>query len=132
MARKLFRDEVIQRRMSEIGVPLGVTRSWTKLFVIALCGSLGVAGLAVTYGSYSRKAHVNGFLFPDKGLIKVISTHVGRISELHVIEGQHVNKGDVISVIEVGTSTTTGRTADFVLPNLVERKRLFSEELERL
>ena len=132
MVRKLFRDEVIQRRMSEIGVPLGITRSWTKLYVTALSATLVIASLVVTYGSYSRKAHVNGYLLPDKGLIKVISTHAGRIAELHVVEGQHVNKDDVIFVVEVGASTTVGRTADLVLRNLLERKRLLGEELERL
>ena len=30
---QLFRDEVVQRRLSEIGVPLGVAGCWTRVFV---------------------------------------------------------------------------------------------------
>ena len=94
---KLFRDEVIQRRLSEIGVPSGITHGWMKLFALTLAAMIAAASTGVAFGSYARKARVGGFLVPDKGLIKVVATRGGRIAERRVDEGQHVAKDDVVA-----------------------------------
>ena len=86
----LFRDEVVQKRLTEIGVPLGITPGWMKLFSACLVAVLVAGALLVAFGNFARKARVTGFLVPDKGLIKVIAPHDGRISERQVEEGQHV------------------------------------------
>ncbi len=129
---QLFRDEVVQRRLSEIGVPLGVAGCWTRVFVAVLSAALIAGFILVTMGSYSRKSRVSGFLVPDKGLIKVMPLHVGRVTELRVMEGQHVEKDRIVAVIDVSAITLVGRTADLVVEKLKERRKLLREELERL
>jgi multidrug resistance efflux pump len=69
---------------------------------------------------------------PDKGLIKVMPLHVGRVTELRVMEGQHVEKDRIVAVIDVSAITLVGRTADLVVEKLKERRKLLREELERL
>ena len=128
----LFRDEVVQKRLTEIGVPLGITPGWMKLFSACLVAVLVAGALLVAFGNFARKARVTGFLVPDKGLIKVIAPHDGRISERQVEEGQHVQKDDVLFVVDVGSVTAAGRTADLVVQNLRERRKLIEQELERL
>ena len=129
---KLFRDEVIQRRLSEIGVPSGITHGWMKLFALTLAAMIAAASTGVAFGSYARKARVGGFLVPDKGLIKVVATRGGRIAERRVEEGQHVAKDDVLFVVDVGAVTAAGRTADLVVQSLRDRRKLVDQELQRL
>jgi membrane fusion protein len=128
----LFRDEVVQKRLSEIGVPLGITSGWMKLYTITLIGMLIAGGCAIAFGSYARKARVAGFLVPDKGLIKALSPREGRITERKVVEGDHVAKDSVLFVVDVGAVTMAGRTADLVVQNLRDRRQHIVEELARL
>jgi membrane fusion protein len=129
---KLFRDEAVQRKLLDIGVPLDITSSWMKILAAVLC-VLVLAGIVLTvFGSYSHKARVMGFLIPDKGLIKVIAPHEGRISERHAKEGQHVNKDDALFIVDVGSVTAAGRTADLVVDSLRQRRTLLEQEIARL
>src|SRR6266536_2089210 len=129
---RLFRNEVIERRLSEIGVPLGVTNGWMNLYVVVLAVAILAGFATVAMGSYSRKSRVFGFLVPDKGLIKVLPLHAGRITELRVAEGQHVVKDEVVAVVDVSAVTMAGRTADLIVEKLKDRCRLITEELHRL
>lgn len=129
---KLFREEVAQRHLSGVGVPLGITGIWTKLYAILLVIAI-VAGISmVVFGSYSRKARVSGFLVPDTGLVRVFPGRNGSVTERRVEEGQQVNKDEILFVVDVGATTNAGRTADLILENLKDRRKLLNQELERL
>src|ERR1700730_4455622 len=56
---QLFRDEVVQRRLSEIAVPLGVAGCWTRVFVAVLSAALIGAARGPTR-AIDSKAAVNG------------------------------------------------------------------------
>ncbi|MGK9233238.1 HlyD family secretion protein [Inquilinus limosus] len=128
----LFRNAFGTAIESDVGVPLGVTAWWSRLYGACLAALIVAAAAAVGFGAYARKAQVSGFLVPDKGLIKVLSTHAGQILEQHVVEGQHVEKDDVLFMIDVSDVSTAGRTADLVVRTLHDRRRMMEQEIQRL
>lgn len=129
---RLFRDEVIQRRCSEVGVPLGVTARWTKIYVAGLAAAIGLGLVTLACGTYARKARVWGFLVPDKGLIKVYAAHAGRTTEVSIKEGDKIAKDQVLCVIAVDQVSALGRTQDLVIANLANRRALVVQQLDQL
>ena len=61
------------------------------------------------WGEFTRKAHVEGFLIPDKGLIKSYTPTAGTVIDKQVSEGQAVKSGDVLIILstERGSLQTT-------------------------
>ena len=55
---KLFRDEVIRRHLSEVGVPLGLTPFCIRFYTVILLTCIVGGSLVIAFGSYSRKARV--------------------------------------------------------------------------
>ncbi|MFC7398187.1 HlyD family secretion protein [Chelatococcus sp. GCM10030263] len=131
MTTPLFREEVVGRELDQIGVPLGMTTGWMRLFALCLTVAVVAALVGVTVGSYTRKERVVGFLVPDKGLIKVISPRDGRVVERHVREGNGVRRDDMLYVVDVASATSVGRTGDLVARELRERRRLLAAERAR-
>jgi membrane fusion protein len=132
MTTPLFREEVVGRELDQMGVPLGVTTGWMRLF--ALCLTVAVIGaiLGIVFGAYTRKERVTGFLVPDKGLIKVSPSRDGRVIERPVREGDKVRVDDVLFVIDVAAATNVGRTGDLIAGQLRERRRLLLAERGRM
>lgn len=56
---------------------------------------LGIA-LFCYYGTYTRKAHLNGIVMPSSGLVKITSQYSGYITRLTASEGQHVEAGSAL------------------------------------
>lgn len=127
-----FRKEVTQNHLSEMGVPLRITTRWMKfftfLFIIFVVSLISI----IYFGSYSRKASVDGFLLPDIGIIKVTSPREGRIAKIHVNEGQYVNERDILFTINVGTESIGGNTTETKYLSLINRRELISDELKYL
>ncbi len=74
--------------------------------VIMLPASLPLSGFAIasiiilstfiffiSYGSYTRKARLDGLAMPSSGLVKVMAQQEGRVESLLVSEGQSVQAG---------------------------------------
>lgn len=55
--------------------------------------------LFMFWGSYTKRSTVVGQLLPDSGLVKVYVPQLGVVQEKRIVEGQHVNKGDVLYVL---------------------------------
>lgn len=70
----------------------------TVLAVVAFALSVCTV-LFICFGEFNRKATVQGYLSPDKGLIKVFAMANGILLERRVAEGDRVRKGDVLAVI---------------------------------
>ena len=100
MRSTLFRQEALEAtRTTIVGEAL---RGHRLPFVLLTAGSV-VAALAIvafiSWGQYTRKAHVTGYLAPSAGLIKVLALQPGTLIEKHVREGQRVARGDVLYVV---------------------------------
>lgn len=129
---RLFREEVVQNCLSSIGIPLGIIRGWMRVYTSLLAMAIFFGVLAVIFTSYTRKSQTTGFLVPDKGLIKVLSSRSGRVFDLRIKEGKHVHKDDILVVIDVGTVSEVGRTGELITKSLKERRNLLGKEQARL
>lgn len=128
----LFRPEVVEgRQQAWLGsiqlvrpVPLAVL---TALVVI-------VALLVVAFlfeGRYTRKAHITGYLVPDRPMARLYSPHTGIVSESKVSEGKAVKQGDVLFVIAVDRTTPQGDTQAAVDSSIAARKRSLQDAARR-
>jgi membrane fusion protein len=100
MEKQLFRIEAIQHRQSHWLGSVLLLRPisfalWT-LFAIAVAIAVLVF---LFWGTYAKKSRVMGFLQPERGIVKVHPREAGTILERHVLEGQQVNRGDVLFVL---------------------------------
>lgn len=81
-------------------------------------------------GEFTRKAQVQGFLVPDKGLIKIYAPQAGTLIEKRVKEGQRVNQGDTLFVLSTESSSPdSAQTQASAIEKLRERHRRLSAEL---
>ena len=120
----LFRPESIQGQQQawlgsiQLIRPVSLTVLTTgALLAVALVGTLLVEA------RYTRKAHVAGYLVPDKGVSRVASPQSGTVLERRVSEGQTVAQGDVLFVLSTDRATLGADTQATVQNQLGERER---------
>ena len=97
MVVPLFRSEVLQqagaRKYGTVLLARPVSFAWLSI-------GLGAVTVAIVFflacAHVTRKAQVSGVLQPSKGLIRVIPTQAGVVSECRVSEGQSVRAGQVL------------------------------------
>jgi membrane fusion protein len=71
-------------------------------FGILTCVGLLLAsllGALLAFGAYSAHSTLRGRLVPDRGVIDVHSPQLGTIVDKRVVEGQHVERGEVLFVV---------------------------------
>ena len=120
----LFRSEVIEgRQQAWLGsiqlvrpVPLAVLT--LIVVVIAL-----VIGAFLIEGRYTRKAHISGYLVPDRGVLRLLPPQAGTVAESHAVEGQAVRRGDVLFVLAVDRASLSAETQAAVQASLNARSR---------
>jgi membrane fusion protein len=128
----LFRPEVIEgRQQAWLGsiqlvrpVPLAVLTTLV-LIVVFLVGGFLFAG------SYTRKAHVTGYLVPDQGVRRVYPQQAGVIVQSHAHEGRVVRQGDLLFVLSLGQSTPSGSAQATVHESLAERRSSLQDAARR-
>lgn len=128
----LFRIQAVDKAKNDIGVPLGITGMASRIFSVFLLLMMVGASVLVTCGSYARKSHVSGFLVPDRGLLKIVSSHDGHVTNLQVIEGQHVAKDQLLAAISVDAVSMLGNTGDLAEQSVKDRLDLIRAEIGRL
>ncbi|HTQ35679.1 MAG TPA: HlyD family efflux transporter periplasmic adaptor subunit [Steroidobacteraceae bacterium] len=107
MTHDLFRREAIEARR---GARLGSISLVQPLRPWLLTGAALLVALLVAafllLGSYTRRSTVTGQLQPALGLATVLAPTAGVVSELHVIEGQHVAAGQLLAMLAVPRMVT--------------------------
>src|SRR5687767_9006647 len=91
---ELFRSEVLaDRRTQWLGPVLLAPRRSHRLFTLgAALAMVAILGL-LSFGEFTRKARVNGWIVPQQGLVRVFSPQPGVVTGLYAKEGAHVRKG---------------------------------------
>jgi len=98
------------------GTPIG---SLTLLLAVIAAALVGF----VVYGQYARKESVEGFLEPDHGVIRVFFPRDGVVSDVAVVDGQSVDRDDVLFKVTDLQSMTDGADADGELLMRYSRER---------
>ena len=137
MSEPLFRHEVLEERQTQwLGTVLLAPRLSHGLF--ALFAALTTAGIVtlLAFGTFTRKAHINGWLVPEKGLLQVFAPQAGVITEIYVSEGADVQKGAPLLALSAELqSTALGGTQTEIARRLTARRDSLREQrgqLERL
>jgi len=102
MTQQLFRTEVLAaRRGLWLGeVSLAQPLRWRWLAMTA-CTAVLLVAVFLAGATYTRRSTVTGNLVPALGLATVLAPAAGVVSELHVAEGQHVEAGQMLALVEV-------------------------------
>ncbi len=127
----LFRKEVVEKQTQRL---YGEVRLDTPLshWTITLLLSLLFIGLLIflLFASYTRKQTVIGWLAPDKGLVRIVSSQEGVIQEVHAKEGDVVAAGARLVTLDFDNALTDGRSAATV--KLESLNAQYNEVYERL
>jgi membrane fusion protein len=119
----LFRPEVIQgRQQAWLGsiqlvrpVPLAVLTALVLIIAVAV-------GAFLVEGRYTRKAHITGYLVPDRGVLRLVPPQAGIVSESHAVEGRAVQRGDVLFVLTIDRASLSGDTQAAVQTSIAARR----------
>lgn len=131
MRTSLFRKEAMQQENQPLEGSLLIAASprATVLTLIAFVFSLCTIAF-LCLGEFNRKANVQGYLSPDKGLVKVFPQVMGTVLERRVEEGMSVRKGQVLAVISTERGSLQVRDANGeAIRYLKERQESLESEL---
>ena len=105
--------------------------SFSLLTIFAVLFAVALIAFAF-FAEYTRKAHVVGYLAPDKGLIKVYAPQAGTLIEKKVKEGQSVKQGDALFVLSTERSSRdAAETQAAGIAKLRERRASLANELTK-
>lgn len=127
-AFSLFRPEAIRGQQQAWLGSIQLIRpvSFAVLTTLVLAVAALVA-LVLVEGRYTRKAHVSGFLVPDKGVLRLLPQQAGTVLERRVAEGQAVRQGDILFVLSTDRATLGGDTQAMVQTSLAARGKSLQE-----
>lgn len=127
---RLFRSEVIEARQTQwLGTAVLAPRVSFRLFTLigVLCAAAIVA--LICLGEFTRTAHVNGWVLPQEGVVRVQAPRPGIVGNLDVKEGDRVLKGDrLLTLSDELQSSSLGPTQAQITQRLSERRASMSEE----
>jgi len=120
----LFRQEALDNKKQRLWGEVVLIQPFSfYLLTGAVTIVVIVIAIFLIYGTYAQRENVSGYLLPDKGLVKVYATNSGLITDVHVAEGDHVNKGDLL--LAISTKKTNSQSSDvdaLILDKLEENK----------
>lgn len=128
----LFRPEALSHHQREWLGSIQLIRpvSLTVLTLLVVITTVVVAAFLML-GEYTNKAHVSGYLAPDRGVIRLVAPQSGSVLESHVTEGGAVHRGDVLFVLAVGSSSPSGDTQGAVQSSLRARERSLQDAAQQ-
>lgn len=105
----MFRAEVIEAKKQRLFGTVIVTQPMSIYAISVTCFIVFILIFVyLSQASYSRKETVNGYLTPEKGLVKVFLNRTGVIANIYVTEGETIEQGKEIVKIKNSQSLTTG------------------------
>lgn len=102
--------------------------------LFALAGLLAAAAVLTLLflADFTRAVHVNGWLVPQQGMIKVFAPRPGIVTALHVSEGAAIRKGEpLLTLSDELQSAALGNTQAQIARRLAERLASLHEELRQ-
>src|SRR5688572_28018802 len=127
---RLLRSEVLAECQTQwLGTVLLAPRLSHRLFALfSALAVVAVLGLLFS-ADFTRKSRINGWLMPQKGLVRVFAPRPGVVTALYVKEGAEVRKGDRLLRLSAELqSATLGATQAQIARRLLERRQSLLEE----
>jgi membrane fusion protein len=128
----LFRPESLQVPpmvwLGRHGLALGLPALLSSLVSFAMAAATAAL---VTFGSYARRVEVRGVLMPVSGLIQITSPVAGWVESIEVQDGQIVQNGTPLYVVNDDTATTDGDTQQHVLQALAVQRAVLGYQIAR-
>lgn len=96
----LFRNEALQNQQQKYygAIILRSPKVFIWLSTAVLCFAVLLLALLI-WGEYTRRASLSGYVIPEGGVLRVYSPLAGRVSALHVHEGQEVEVGHALVTV---------------------------------
>jgi membrane fusion protein len=112
-----------ERQTHWLGSVLLEPRLSASLFTVAaLLAAVAVLALLV-FGTYTRKARIDGWLVPKQGLARVFAPQAGVVTGVHAREGMRVTKGTpLLSISAEVQSEAVGATRQEIVRRLEVRR----------
>lgn len=108
MRGSLFRQQALDhQRPTLIGNTLAAQPISFRVITALAVALAAIVVLFGCFGEYTQKARVSGYLAPNAALIKVYAPAAGTLVEKHVMEGQHVRRGDTLFVLSTDRASST-------------------------
>jgi membrane fusion protein len=93
----LFRREVVERRRTRLEGSILLPAHPSLTLAAAASGALLLVFAALlAFGTYTRKARLEGIVMPRQGVINVVAPAAARVEAVLVAEGASVRRGDVL------------------------------------
>src|SRR4051812_16596806 len=91
---RLFRDEVIEAKRKRLYGRL-IVRTPTPLIAAVWClvATALLGGAFALSHDFTRWEVVDGYLYPNRGVARIIASRVGTVSKVFVKDGQRVSAG---------------------------------------
>lgn len=134
MTTPLFRTEVTQsKQASWLG---GILLAHNPRFTVVASVALLLAGALLAFGAWgkvARKVRVPGILMPQMGTVELSTAQSGILLEQRVQEGDWVQQGQVLFVINTDKATAEGSTSALLASHLAQRRStLLAERTSRV
>lgn len=109
----LFRSESIAAKDEySWGEPVASLPIGWSLIGLFLCLLVAVTAIFLLTSSFSRKETVRGVLKPIGGEVRINAPQGGVIKEIYVVEGGHVERGQVLALVSTSRVAEGGQTVD--------------------
>lgn len=109
---ELFRKEAIEHQTRRLYGEVTLTTPLSSVTMTALLLSIVVVIiLALAFGSYAKKESVTGWLTPDKGLSRIVSSGYGVVETVHVQDEQDVAVGAPMITVSLDSGLVSGGDA---------------------
>lgn len=131
MSSSLFRKEALEHRKDRLFGDVILLQPLSMTVLVGVVVFVCLMILAILFwGSYARKETVQGYLVPDKGIVKTYAPQVGTIAKVHVREGDEVKEGDALITMISERGMQGGSDIDTLL--LKELTSTEAHQLERI
>jgi membrane fusion protein len=128
--KTLFRQEVTDNKSKNYGsVFINTPRTYTICCIGSALITLGII-LFIAFAEVSEKYTVQGYLNSNKGVLRVYPNKQGIIIKKYVKQGDKVNKGDPLFLIDTSYDGLTNKKQPAILENLEKRKRFLMLEIQ--
>ena len=127
----LFRDEALQHQSrAAIGETMRIVPISHAAFTAFLVGIITLALLYAAFAGYSRKETVQGFISPSRGVVRVVASRIGTISEVLVKEGETVAEDQILFRVVAEETNAAGIGSDTaILDALRQQKSVLEEQI---